>query len=174
MLGRIAQVRNVSREGDDPMTEGRQPDPGRQCPWCSAAATAEATHCGACGAALAQRESIGDLVVPGVTTVDPALQAIANQPLRLRGASPTQSMASGAIAAAVAGGPVGLAALGGLAAVATTEYLGAGRGGSGAPADLGAVGRPSEAVLQAVERLEHDGERETGQSGGTEPTRETP
>jgi RNA polymerase subunit RPABC4/transcription elongation factor Spt4 len=47
----------------------------RQCPWCSAVAAVDATHCPACGAALAQRESIADLVIAGVTTVDPALAA---------------------------------------------------------------------------------------------------
>src|SRR5688572_27989355 len=125
------------------MTESGQPEQVRHCAWCSAPAANDAITCTSCGATLAQRESIGDLVVPGVTTVDPALALLAAQPLRLRGPSPTQGLAGGAIGAAVAGGPVGLAALGGLAAVAATEYLATG-GGSDPEADLEAVGRPSE------------------------------
>jgi hypothetical protein len=42
----------------------------------------DATHCPACGDGLAQRESIDDLAIPGVTTMDPTLQAYADQPLR--------------------------------------------------------------------------------------------
>jgi len=66
----------------------------RSCPWCSAVAAEDATRCPACGAALAQRDSIADLVIPGVTTVDPALAALAAQPLRIGGASPSQGMAA--------------------------------------------------------------------------------
>ena len=139
------------------MADETAPASGRSCPWCSALASAEATHCRACGAALAQRTTIGDLVIPGVTTVDPALQAYAAQPLRIPGSSPTQGIAGGAfVAAAAAGGPLGLAALGGLAAVAASEYLGASRGTPGAAIDPTDVGRPSEAVLQAVKRLDDE------------------
>ena len=85
---------------------------------------------------LVQHEAIAALVIPGVTTVDAALAAYDSQPFRLRGPSPSQGLASSAIVAAVAGGPVGLAALGGLAAVAAVEYLGAGRRDSDGPVDL--------------------------------------
>jgi hypothetical protein len=50
----------------------------------------------------------------------------------------------------MAGGPTGLAAIGGVAAVAAAEYLGARRTGAGA---LEEIGRPSEIALQAVERI---------------------
>ena len=120
-------------------------------------AAPDATHCPACGAALAQRESIAGLVIPGVTTVDPALQAWDAQPLHIPGASPTQGAASAALGAAVLGGPVGLVAAGGLAALAATEYLGVTGGGRHA-GDLETLGQPSEAALQAVERLEREGE----------------
>jgi len=63
------------------MTDGNETDPSRECPWCSAPVPPDATHCPACGAALSQRESLGDLAIPGVTTVDPALQAYAAEPL---------------------------------------------------------------------------------------------
>ena len=46
-----------------------------------------------CGAALAQRESIGDLRIPGLTSVDPALEDFDKRPLHLRGPSPSQGMA---------------------------------------------------------------------------------
>ena len=126
---------------------------GRTCPWCSAAAPETASQCPSCGAALAQRESIGDLAIPGVTTIDPALQAIDGQPIRLRGPSPSQSVASGMVAAAVLPGPLALAALGGLAAVGAAEYLGAGHHGRDRPATAD-IGQPSEVTLRALERLE--------------------
>jgi hypothetical protein len=132
------------------------PVPASTCAWCSAAAPIGAAQCPSCGAALAQRESIGDLVIPGLTSVDPALLDADGRPLHIPGASPTQGIASGAMVAAMAGGPVGLAALGGIAVVGAAEYAMAGRPRDGAPA-LDAVGRPSEVVLQALERFGPDG-----------------
>ena len=124
----------------------------RGCAWCGTpAASPEATSCASCGAALAQRESIGDLAIAGLTSVDAALQDFDKRPLHLRGPSPSQGLAPAAIVGAMAGGPIGLAAIGGVAAVAAAEYLGARRDGSG-PA-LADVGRPSEVVLQALEHL---------------------
>jgi hypothetical protein len=129
----------------------------RTCQWCGAVAAADATQCSGCGAALATRESLGGLVVPGVTAVDPALEAYDAQPWRIPRASPSQGLAGGTIAAAAMGGPVGLAALGGLAAVAAVEYLGAGQGHGEAPA-LKAVGRPSEAAVEMARQLDAAGE----------------
>jgi hypothetical protein len=126
----------------------------RRCPWCSAPAAPHTTKCAACGATIVQREAVAALVIPGVTSVDPALAAYAAQPTQLRGPSPSQGLASSAVAAAVAGGPVALAALGGLAAVAAVEYLGAGRGKSSGPVDLETLGTPSGYGLQALERIE--------------------
>jgi hypothetical protein len=121
------------------------------CPWCATPAADGQARCSSCGAALAQRETIGDLVVPGLTAVDPALQDFDARPLHLRGPSPTQGVASGIIVAAAAGGPVGLAILGGVGAMAAAEYMGAGsEKGKGHEH----VGETSEAVLQAIERLE--------------------
>ena len=125
------------------------------CPWCATPATEGATRCTTCGAALAQRESIGDLVIPGLTSVDPALKDLDGRPIHLRGPSPSQGVASGIVVAAAAGGPVGLAILGGVGAIAATEYLGAGgKDGQG----QAHVGETSEAVLQAIARLDR-GER---------------
>jgi hypothetical protein len=118
---------------------------------------------------LAQRESIGDLIVPGVTTVDPELQAYAAQPLRIPGASGSQGIAGSAITVGATGGPLGLVTIGGLAAVAASEYLAASHVGGGDPVDLEAVGWPSEAVIQAVERLDRDGELPSGNASNGGP-----
>jgi hypothetical protein len=143
----------------------------RQCPWCSAVAAAEDAHCPACGAALTQHESIAALLIPGVTTVDPALLAYAAQPLRLKGPSPTQGAAGGAIMAAAVGGPVGLAALGGIAALAAAEYLGAGKDGVSGAGDIESVGKFSGYVEQALERVERGEVPATAQA---EPVAEPP
>jgi hypothetical protein len=83
--------------------------------------------------------------------VDPALEDFDKRPLHLRGPSPSQGVAPALIIGAVAGGPIGLVAIGGVAAVAGAELLGTRIGGPGAPA-LEDVGKPSEVVLQALER----------------------
>ncbi len=98
----------------------------------------------------------GRIVTPNVdicraAAVDPALKDLDGRPLHLRGPSPTQGAASGLIVAAAAGGPAGLAILGGVGALAAAEYLGAG-GSKGESHER--VGETSEAVLQALERLE--------------------
>jgi hypothetical protein len=137
-------------------------DSGRHCPWCAAPAGPADTNCSACGAALAQRESIGDVRIPGLTSVDPALEDFDKRPIHLRGPSPSQGVAPALIIGAVAGGPIGLVAIGGVAAVAGAEFLAARHGGPGAPA-LEDVGKPSEVLLQALER-----EREAGTSAGAQ------
>jgi hypothetical protein len=125
----------------------------RSCQWCGTAAPVAATTCPGCGAALGERDSLGGVVVPGVTAVDPALAAFDAQPWHLPRSSPTHGMAGGSIAAAAMGGPVGIAALGGLAAVAAVEYLGAKSGDGRDGLGLDALGRPSEAALQMVQKL---------------------
>jgi hypothetical protein len=153
---------------------GTGPEPGvpgpATCPWCAAPAAPGATRCTACGAALAQRESIGDLRIPGLTSVDPALEDFDKRPLHLRGPSPSQGVAPALIMGAVAGGPIGLVAIGGVAAVAGTEFLGTRVGGPGAtnPED---VGKPSEAALQALGRL---GEAEATDEDGMSIWRDLP
>ena len=148
------------------MTEGA-PE-ARSCPWCSAAAPDEATTCSSCGAALAQRESIGDLQIAGLTAVDPALAAVADRPIHLGGPSPSHGVADAAIGAVAIGGPAGLAILGGIAAVAAAEYVGAKRPGA-APIDLADVGRPSEVALQALERLGSEGAASVADGTEVEP-----
>jgi hypothetical protein len=134
------------------LTDQATPEDARHCPWCAAPVTADAGQCPACGAAVAQRESIGDLVIPGLTAVHPALEDFDKRPLHLSGPSPSQGMAPALIVGAMASGPVGLAAIGGVAAVAAVEYLGAGRGSAGGT-PVEDVGKPSEVVLPALEQL---------------------
>lgn len=143
----------TTAETDAPDDAGVANAGPRSCPWCATPAEEDAARCGSCGAALAQRESIGDLVVPGLTAVDPALKDLDGRPLHLAGPSPSHGVASGAIVAAAAGGPLGLAILGGVGAVAAVEYLGASRGRPGEKGHDN-VGETSEAVRQAVERLD--------------------
>jgi hypothetical protein len=127
--------------------------PASRCPWCSAAAPVGASSCPDCGAALAQRESIAGLQITGVTSVDPALLDADGRPMHIPKSSPTQGMAGGVMLAALAGGPVGLAAIGGLAVVGAAEYALSGRGGRDGAPSLDDLGRPSEAALRAIERL---------------------
>ena len=125
------------------------PEP-RTCPWCAAPAVDGATTCSSCGAALAQRESLGDVRIPVLTAVDPALTDYASRPMHLRGPSSSQGVAPALIVGAAAGGPIGAVLIGGVVAVAAAEYLGAKRPGTSAAA-LEAVGRPSELALKALE-----------------------
>lgn len=129
-------------------------DPGaaRTCPWCAAAVADHATTCGSCGAAVAQRDSIGDLQIPGLTSVDPALQDYDKRPLHLRGPSPSQGAAPALIVGALAGGPIGAVAIGGVAAVAAVEFIGASMDGKAT--SLEDVGKPNEFTLKAMERIE--------------------
>jgi len=147
---------------------------GLRCAWCDAIAPADATKCPACGAALAQRESIGDLVIPGVTNVDPVLQAFDERPHTMRATSPSQSAATGLIAAAALGGPLGIAIIGGFAATAAVEYRSAAQRERGETPDPVNVGRLSGAVQQAFDRLERGetlGEGETPPASTDEGTR---
>ena len=134
------------------MTTGA--DGGHRCAWCGTDADSDAMTCPSCGAALAQREDIGGVVIPGVTDVDPALQGLADRPMRIPGASPSQGMVGGMAVAAAMGGPVALAAIGGFAAVAAAEYIGAKRPDGSAAPDAAHVGALSEVARLALARLE--------------------
>jgi hypothetical protein len=134
---------------------------------------ADDTTCPECGAAIAQRESIGDLKIPGLTAVDPALEDYDKRPLQLRGPSPSQGAAPALIVGALAGGPIGAVAIGGVAAVAAAELLGA-RGDGRAPTNLEDVGKPSEYTLQAIERLEAGKDPSGEPSALTSPKQDEP
>ena len=131
-------------------TAATGPAPAQACPWCAAEAPADATICPACGAALAQRESIGDVRIPGLTSVDPALLEFDKRPLHIKGPSPTQGLAPALFIGAVAGGPLGLATIGGVAALAGLEFAASEHDGTDSQ-ELADVGKPSEVILQALE-----------------------
>ena len=103
----------------------------------------DATHCRVCGDALAQRESIDGLDIAGVTTVDPALEDYDAHPLHIplpvpSGVGPVSN---------VTGGMSGMAAL---AAPYGSSLQ------SEAPVDPGTIGKPSDAALEAVERMDRE------------------
>jgi hypothetical protein len=157
-----------------------QGDPGgsaRTCAWCSAAVAATDATCPACGAAVAQREELGGILIPGVTGVDPGLAAFDAQPTHIKGPSPTQGLASGVIPAAALGGPAGLAILGGIAAVAAAEYLSA-RGPNGEALDHRRVGELGGVAQLALDKVARDGgvERvaDAPEDAGTDGAAESP
>jgi len=138
----------------------------RTCPWCSAPAASTDTRCPACGAALAQREDLGGVLIPGVTGLAPALEALRDQPTHLKGPSPSQGLATGIIPAAALGGPAGLAVLGGIAAVTAVEYLSA-KGPHGERVDPSTVGELSGVAQLALEKVER--EAATGEAPPAQP-----
>lgn len=124
-----------------------------RCQWCDVDAQPGATHCAGCGAALPLVDSLGEMVVPGVTDVDPDLAIYRNKPLRIPRGSAGQYAATHALGAAAAD-PTGLLALGALAAVAVSEYRAAGQGRPGKEIDPDKVGQPSEPALKMAQQLQ--------------------
>jgi hypothetical protein len=148
------------------------PTPPGTCPWCSATNAPEARQCASCGAAIAQRDDLAGVVVPGVTGVDPNLlgtpSSLASPMLRSQGTL-------GAInAVSHVNATLGLAAA---AAIIGQDTI---KGMLGAnDADLETVGKPSEAALLAVEKLdrERDADSEAGKGpapSGAGPVAEAP
>jgi hypothetical protein len=134
----------------DPGVAQRTPEPAPHCPWCNEPVRPEDKTCRACGAAIAQRDDIAGLKIPGLTSVDPALEDYDKRPMHLRGPSASHAVAPALIVAA-AGGPIGLVAIGGVAAVAAAEYMGTKHGASSQTA-LEDIGKPHELLVQALER----------------------
>jgi hypothetical protein len=137
------------------------PPPPGTCPWCSATNALEARQCASCGAAIAQRDDLGGVVVPGVTGIDPNLlgdpSSLASPALR------SQGTLNAINAVSQVNATLGLAAA---AAVLGQDTIKGMLGGN--EVDLETVGKPSEAALQALEKLER--ERATAPSpSGDEP-----
>jgi hypothetical protein len=80
-------------------------------------------------------------------------------------------MAPALIVGAMAGGPIGLAAIGGVAAVAAAEFMGTRRDRNGSLAE---IGRPSEVVLKALEHIDETGAGAPADPTGKPPPRWTP
>lgn len=114
------------------------------CPWCAEPASPNGFYCPNCGAVMAQYEDLGGLTIPGVTVVDPAMQArtltssvVGSQSLMstisLVGSDPGGTMIQVAAAAAFLAGD-------------TVRGL----GGTVNPED---VGKPSQSALDMAQRL---------------------
>jgi hypothetical protein len=146
-------------------------DEPRTCPWCATPAAAEAATCSSCGAALAQRESLGEVNIPGLTGLDPALVDYASRPMHLRGPSASQGAAPALIVGAAAGGPIGAVLIGGVVAVAAAEYLGAKQPGTGGGTALEQVGKPSELARKAAEQADaRSADARAAEAGAAEAT----
>lgn len=147
----------------EPNREGAGSDPGAggvTCPWCSAVGEAGANHCSNCGAVMAQRESLGGLVIPGVTDVDPGMR----QPSLTGSLLGTQARMN-------ALGAVGSSAGRSAELAAAALYLAKGSiAGMLAPdADPDRVGRPSQAALAMARRLGPSGPNSTDTAGDDRP-----
>lgn len=114
------------------------------CPWCAAPAAPDASSCPNCGAVMAQHEDLGGLIIPGVTAVDPAMQA------RGYASSAIGSQARMSTLSMLGGGPGGTMVQVAAAAVMLAGDRGQGAGGTANPED---VGRPSQAALDMAELL---------------------
>lgn len=127
-----------------------------ECPWCSAPATPNASYCSSCGAVMAQREDLGGLAIPGVTVVDPAVQA------RSYSSSAIGSQARVSTLVMLGGGPGGsMVQVGAAAAILAKDRL-HGLGGTVDPLE---VGKPSQSALEMAEHLLH------GTTTGEQPAR---
>jgi len=123
------------------------PEPPLTCPWCAQPATSAATHCSGCGAVMAQREDLGGLLIPGVTAVDPAMQARSYTSSALG----AQSRSSTLNAIGSLGGTTAQVA------VAAAMLARDGLRGTGAAANPEDVGKPSQAALEMAQRLRQPG-----------------
>jgi hypothetical protein len=92
---------------------------------------------------MAQRDSIEDLAIAGVTTVDPVLKAYAADPLHIPLAVPSG-------VGPVSGVPGTMARMADLAARYGSTL------GSETPEDPSTIGEPSDAALEAAERLDRE------------------
>lgn len=119
----------------------------RRCPWCSREVGADALTCPSCGAAVAQRESIGGLVLPGITSVDQAYDGSVSVLTRtaLVTADPARPRMG------VRGGQGGLLAATG--AVVAGGYLKRALG-EATPGDPKRLSRSSEPALRSSEALD--------------------
>ncbi len=144
------------------------------CPWCSTGAAPGTIRCPGCGAAMAQRDSLGDVVVPGVTHADSEIPP----PSLTRSLVRTQTTMGTLNALGQAGGvTVQLAAA---AAILAKGEIGGILGGGPAP-DPASIGRTSQAALDMAERLDQVKELPAGadanvsaDAAGSAPEEEPP
>ncbi len=142
----------MRRATPGPEPESSEPDGGgrgaARCPWCSAAADPGDGCCPNCGAIMAQRESLGGMVIPGVTDVDPGLR----QPSLAGSVLATQARMNMLSAVGQAAGPSAQIVTA-VTMLARDSIGGMFRPGTGP----GGVGRPSQAALEMARRLDASG-----------------
>jgi len=121
-------------------------EPPSECPWCAQPASPNAYYCSSCGAVMAQHEDLGGLAIPGVTVVDPAMQA------RTYRSSVIGSQARISTLNTIGNGPGGT-----MVQVAAAAAILAGDSvrGLGGSANVEEIGKPSQSALEMSERLRH-------------------
>lgn len=119
-------------------------EPLTSCSWCAEPAPPGASNCPNCGAVMAQHEDLGGLVIPGVTAVDPAMQARSYTSLVVGSQARMSTLSM--IGSAPGGTVIQVAA----AAAMLASDRARGFGGSANPDD---IGKPSQAALEMAERL---------------------
>ena len=128
---------------DDSAADATPAEPLPNCPWCAEPATPNAGYCGSCGAVLAQHEELGGLVVPGVTTVDPAMQSHGHTSSILSGQS---RMSSISLAGSMGG-------TGAQVALASVMLARDGLRGMGGSVDPETIGNASQAAIEMSRKL---------------------
>ncbi len=142
-----------------PHAEGGESAPTRSdrvCPWCSAVVSMDSPSCPSCGAVIAQRESLGGVVIPGVTDVDAGL-AEPSLTHSLVGAQARMTTLN-AVGRLPGGTALQVAAAAGMLA---RDSFG---GVLGGPPDPASVGQPSEAALEMARRLDTEPAPATAQA----------
>jgi hypothetical protein len=157
---------------------GSSPEPGpadasrHHCQWCSAPTPPGAIRCPACGASLAERESLGGVQIPGVTEVDPQLIYAEQQTARLArknaalGTFDSDSGLGSGIASTLAGGLAPRSAFGqilgaaamAIAASSSKDHIG-----------VNPIGDPSGAALQLAAKLDRGEIPEASPTGEDAP-----
>jgi hypothetical protein len=164
--GKASETAAIEEQADQ--QPGQQPE--AVCPWCSARPGPGDTHCPGCGAALAQHENLGGMVIPGVTDVDPSMRPGSYTGTVIRGQASASTLnmvgrfgGAGAQMAVAAG----MLARDGLKGMFET------------PESADDLGKPSQAALDMAARL-HGGqgpatttgpeEASGGQDGADDPS----
>ena len=82
---REASLETASSGSGAAATPNPSADPGDPCPWCSSPVAPGATICPVCGAAVrADADAVAEVEIPGLTTIDPEIAALAVRAERRR------------------------------------------------------------------------------------------
>jgi hypothetical protein len=131
------------------------------CPWCSAPLVeAAATRCHSCGASVAQRDSLGGMLIPGVTGVDPMLAKLADSSaletvvqLQVASGVPPESLDTGFLGTTAGHHSSPMAGI--VAGIVDLPWE-----ATPDAADAATIGEPSDTAREVAERLD-GGERVT-------------